>query len=74
MALRVASPRLTAAAAAAFHSLFRRWDARTLTNIAVWAGLVPYAVYMGCVAEVRLHLAAVQLPFAILCAAVGRVR
>lgn len=28
-----------------------RWDAKTLTNIALWAGLFPYAIYRGCIAE-----------------------
>lgn len=41
-------------AAAAPFTLRRRWDAKTLTNIALWAGLFPYAIYRGCIAEVRL--------------------
>ena len=41
-------------AAAAPLPLRCRWDAKTLTNIALWAGLFPYAIYRGCIAEVRL--------------------
>lgn len=37
-------------------SLCRRWDAKTLTNIGLWAFVVPFAIYQGCIGEVRMLL------------------
>lgn len=54
-------------------SLCRRWDAKTLTNIGLWAFVVPFAIYQGCIGEVRmLHcffavLGQAGLPFLYVC-------